>query len=178
MNKNHFVIYQAITTLFIPFWIGFGRMFFGVGGWLIIGSIIYTPILIVGMAILTALTYARKDIRSASRVGLFEVITWSTMVISGLVFGFTVVDFGDTEESVNSAFSAMFGHQYADLSSYIGTAAIYIFVISALVYFVYTLVRIIYSFIYVESSDQPDSAQIPNDQVDEYQSADAPKLPE
>ena len=130
------------------------------------------------MAILTALTYARKDIRSASRVGLFEVITWSTMVISGLVFGFTVVDFGDTEESVNSAFSAMFGHQYADLSSYIGTAAIYIFVISALVYFVYTLVRIIYSFIYVESSDQPDSAQIPNDQVDEYQSADAPKLPE
>ena len=109
-----------VLSLFGTAFFAFGRMFFGVGGWLIFYSI--PAGLFVALLLLALWFIPVRSVKEGPGAGPFKSFGWreSWAFIAVTVFlvlaGFFMVDTGDTEESVNSVFTKLVGRSALDLS--------------------------------------------------------------
>ena len=110
-----------VLSLFGTAFFAFGRMFFGVGGWLIFYSI--PAGLFVALLLLALWFIPVRSVKEGPGAGPFKSFGWreSWAFIAVTVFlvlaGFFMVDTGDTEESVNSVFTKLVGRSASELSS-------------------------------------------------------------
>lgn len=101
--------------LFLPFWLTIGRMLLGVGGWGIFFYIrVAVPALLVILPIIAYMAIVSTP-KGGIR-GYNAVVLWVTYALIFLQ-GFFAVDGGDTEESVGSVASHLFGRGFIDAST-------------------------------------------------------------
>ena len=99
---------QIPVHLLMILWVLIGRAFFGAGGWYFVLLLFYgAPLLLVGLGLTTAISYRQRN--RPRRFTNAQVLAHVTMWAAMAVFGFFLVDFGDTEESAASAFTQVFG---------------------------------------------------------------------
>lgn len=107
LGRRVFLAMIPINLLMIP-WIWFGRALFGSMGWFMLIMLYALPFVVLAMVITTVLAFVRLDKPRSFTVGQARahLVVWGAL----LGFGFFLVDFGDTEDSVSSAFSQVFGN--------------------------------------------------------------------
>jgi hypothetical protein len=108
-------LYPLLVTL-AAVWIGIGRAFLGSGGWLLIFLAPVLPVLLIYAGI--ALSMIRGLAKDSIRVFDARLRALSIASVAMLfTFGFTVVDFGDSSDSVASVLSQflrLLGHSGAN----------------------------------------------------------------
>lgn len=119
MNNLGRTIYklQIPAVIVLPIWIGIGRLLFGAGGWLMLITLfLLTPVLFIWLLVLAIATLARHDVRDNKALPLRDAKIFAVVYGAMVLFGFFLVDVGDTEDSVGSAFSMLLGHHLVGLS--------------------------------------------------------------
>lgn len=107
---------QAWLPLFFlaaAMWVGFGRALFGAGGWLtLITFLMWMPaIFVFGLVVgvITSIRYKKTGYVFSKLVSRLYIALFAALFI----LGFTLVDGGDTEESVGSLLTKLLGVNYA-----------------------------------------------------------------
>jgi hypothetical protein len=100
------------ANLLLLAWVWLGRLAFGVGGWLLLILLPVVAILGVALLITTILAFTQDSPRPDGRKALSGTQVWSqSLVWVGMLgFGLFVPDFGDTEDSVQSSLTRLFGY--------------------------------------------------------------------
>lgn len=138
--------YVPIACLCIlPVWVGLGRIFFGVGGWLILATLfLLTPVLFFILAVLSVLTLTRQDVRATSKLTPAESLLWIGVIVSSILFELTLIDGGDTQESVNSVLTKVAGRGLENVSGIIAYIAVGLGMVCLVGLLVYNIYRIIH----------------------------------
>jgi hypothetical protein len=128
-----FSYYATIPINVVPIlWVWIGRALFGSGGWwMVIFLVSVTPVMILALTITSILAIRQRQPASVGFLTNGQFWCLTTMWLSLLLFGFFVVDFGDTKESISSAFSQLAGTAAVDASN---TLSIIFFVTSIAAY--------------------------------------------
>ena len=114
----------------LPLWVTFGRALVGYPGWwMIFFMVSVAPILLCSLLALRSMAVVTVDKDGNQFVGKTEAVLLTTLYISVALFGFFVVDFGDTEASSGSVATAVFLTTQS-ISSVLG---VIFFIISTLV---------------------------------------------
>jgi hypothetical protein len=136
---------QIPMILIVPLWLIVGRALLGSAGWItVILLITVVPALLVMMTILTILILVRRDVRANHIVSPLDAKLGAIFYAATLLFGVFLVDGGDTEDSVGSVASHLFGRWFVEVSSIIamilGVIAT-VALLAALIYAVIEMVR-------------------------------------
>ena len=95
--------------LLVTLWAWIGRLFLGSGGWFML-IFIFTvlPVMLAALVVawILALTMKRRPRLLSPAETTAQLATWA----GALGFGFFIVDFGDTDDSVGSVFSRLLGN--------------------------------------------------------------------
>lgn len=112
---------RAVLLAMIPLnlilivWVWIGRLFAGAGGWFMLMMVFsVVPVLLVALFVTTLLgflTHVRPRVLTGSQA-IAQLLVWAGM----LAFGFFIVDFGDTDDSINSVFTRLVGSNDATQS--------------------------------------------------------------
>ena len=109
-----------VLSLSAAAFFAFGRLFFGVGGWLIFYSIpagLFVALLLIALWFIPV-----RGGKAGLEAGLFKSFgwreSWAFIAVTVFLFlsGFFMVDFGDTEDSIKSVFTQLVGLWALDLS--------------------------------------------------------------
>lgn len=124
-------------------WVGFGRFFFGAGGWLVfVTFFVIAPVVVLFGIVIALIEGIRWYKNDRAHIALPWKAIYATLA-SLFIFGFVVVDFGDVPESVASAFMVVIGargeNSLAVVSSILAVVSLAIAALLA----VYTLYLII-----------------------------------
>ena len=106
-----------VLSMFGTAFFAFGRMFFGVGGWMIFYSIpagFFVALLLIALWFIPVRSVKEKSYKT---FGWRESWAFIAMTVFLFLAGFFIVDGGDTEESVKSAFTQFVGREALELSS-------------------------------------------------------------
>ncbi|GAA2183199.1 hypothetical protein GCM10009785_25770 [Brooklawnia cerclae] len=112
--------YQLILPMAVvlPVWISFGRAVFGSGGWLmVIFTVTLAPALCVLLIVCRFLIPVGLDAAGRKTIGEVEAILLAVLYLQVFLFGFFVVDGGDTLDSVGSVATEIFGKGFEEASS-------------------------------------------------------------
>ena len=119
ISQRNFAFYATIpVNVLLIIWVWIGRAFFGAGGWWIL-LFLFTvvPVLAVALTVTTILAFTQRQPKATGRltIGQFWCLigVWASMFL----FGFFVVDFGDTKESERSAFTLFTGRAGLEASN-------------------------------------------------------------
>ncbi|MDT0201617.1 hypothetical protein [Nocardioides sp. AE5] len=117
MNLHRIVYLLHIPlTLLLLVWAWFGRAFFGAGGWFFLILPIFAGpvvlVILIAHVVLTLTTPRRPRTFTTAEVAAHATL-WSGL----LGFGFFLVDGGDTDDSIGSAFTQVAGDSWQDLSA-------------------------------------------------------------
>ena len=136
-----FSYYATIpVNIVLILWVWIGRALFGSGGWwMVIFLVSVTPAMIVLLTITSILAIRQRQPASVGFMTNGQFWCLVTMWLSLLLFGFFVVDFGDTKESISSAFSQLAGTAAVDISNSLSI----IFFVIAIVAYVGLLIQLI-----------------------------------
>lgn len=130
----------------VIFWAFFGRLFFDAGGWLVIVMFFTALPVAVGYAIAFMIVLLVRQRKVGYRFNTLTTISVATMLISGFVYGFTIVDGGDTQESIASVLTRVagtgFGSPLSEISTMIAAIAALVAVVSAIVSLVFISLRV------------------------------------
>lgn len=127
-------------TIALILWVWIGRALFGSGGWWIfIFLISVTPAMIVLLTVTSVLAIRQRQPASIGFLTNGQFWCLLTMWLSLLLFGFFVVDFGDTKESISSAFSQLAGTAAVDASNDLSL----VFFVAAIAAYVGLLIQLI-----------------------------------
>ncbi|WP_394942040.1 hypothetical protein [Psychromicrobium sp. YIM B11713] len=128
-------------ALFLPLWVAIGRGLFGSYGWyMLITLILIAPalLLVQGAAVMTVtirtFRAGRRELPKGNRNSLIS------LTLSSLIYGFTLVDFGDTPNSSRSALTALAGEHLNGVSAVISLFALLAMIGSAIAYLVTAIV--------------------------------------
>ena len=84
---------QFAATIVLPLWLLIGRVFFGVIlGWHYAIGLFLAPLLLIFLAVVTTITWARKSARRSGAVSRTDAILLSGWYFAVLCYGFFVVD--------------------------------------------------------------------------------------
>jgi len=118
-----------ILLLLISIWIAVGRMFLGSGGWAILITVFVTfPILVLYTIVVTTIISRRYSTSNYSFSAVMKIFIYS-LLISGFIWGLTLIDSADTG-GASSALLSQFG---IDSTNNEGSL---LWVINAILYFV------------------------------------------
>lgn len=125
----------------LPFWLIFVRGLLGVAGWgTVMAVLLLAPILFIFQLISYYLLTTREEVRSTRQLGSIDSISMTLLYISVFLFGFFFVDGGDTQSSVGSVATKIFGIKFendsSSLASVFELASIFIILFS-LGYFIF-----------------------------------------
>jgi len=136
-----FSYYATIPiNILLILWVWIGRALFGSGGWwMVIFLVSVTPAMIVLLTITSILAIRQRQPAGVGFMTNGQFWCLVTMWASLLLFGFFVVDFGDTKESISSAFSQVVGTDAVDTSN----ALSIVFFVIAVVAYVGLLIQLI-----------------------------------
>lgn len=98
--------WSLIAAIFlVPAWVTFGRILFGVGGWyILIFMLTVLPVLVLYHLIVEALAWFGPEKRMVSKRAAITLFVYYGAI---LVFGLSIVDFGDAENSIYSALTVL-----------------------------------------------------------------------
>lgn len=117
INSVAALVLSMLGTAFFAF----GRMFFGVGGWMIFYSIpagFFVALLLIALWFIPV-----RSVKEGPGAGPFKSFgwreSWAFIAVTVFLFlaGFFMVDTGDTEESVKSVFTQLVGRWALEFSS-------------------------------------------------------------
>jgi len=129
-----------LVNIVLILWVWIGRALFGSGGWwMVIFLVSVTPAMIVLLTITSILAIRQRQPASIGYLTNGQFWCLLTMWLSLLFFGFFIVDFGDTKESISSAFSQVVGASAVDTSN----ALSLIFFVAAIAAYVGLLIALI-----------------------------------
>lgn len=106
LGRRVFLAMIPANLLLLP-WIWLGRGLFGSMGWFIVIMLYALPFIALALLLTTMLAFVRSEKpRQLTRPqAIAHLVMWGAM----LGFGFFLVDFGDTEDSISSAFTQVVG---------------------------------------------------------------------
>ncbi len=107
-----------LMSLFVPLWLTVGRGLLGSFGWMTFMMIMFVIPLLLPPA-LTLLFTTRADVKKSGHLTRSEATSLWLFNAVYILFGFFLVDGGDTEDSMGSVFSKLLGSDWIDISSYI-----------------------------------------------------------
>ena len=118
MNLQRFVRRSLVSMTFVlPLSLTFGRGVFGVGGWDMLGYFyLFSPMLIIFMLVVGFLVSGRADVKATRMVSRQDALLISAFYVTVLVHAFFAVGFGDTDESIKSVATVLFGRGLLDFS--------------------------------------------------------------
>lgn len=102
----------------MPLWLTFGRGLLGSAGWLqlayifLVAPVLFAVLLAIALLIQTSPRYKLEGLVTAP-----EAVLLSLSYVSIFLHGFFLVDFGDTDESVNSVATQLLGAGFRDMST-------------------------------------------------------------
>jgi hypothetical protein len=119
IGVKSFCYYATIPiNVALVLWVWIGRALFGSGGWwMLIFLVSVTPAMIVALTVTSILAIRQRQPASVGFLTNGQFWWLLAMWASLLLFGFFVVDFGDTRESISSAFSQLAGAAAVDASN-------------------------------------------------------------
>lgn len=99
-------------NLLLLVWVWMGRFAFGVGGWLLLILLPVVAVLGIGLLVTSILAFTQDGRDPDGRRTLTGLQVWSQLLVwvGMLGFGLFVPDFGDTEDSVQSSLTKLFGY--------------------------------------------------------------------
>ena len=131
-------------TILLPAWLLVGRALLGSLGWLtLIMFFTVAPAVLLGMIVLTIVTLRNKQVRATGRVSYWHALTTMAFYLLFILFGFFLVDGGDTEESIASAASHIFGSGFIAVSSLLALTFGIIALISGVAALVVAIVELV-----------------------------------
>ncbi len=134
-----------ICLVFLPWWVALGRSIFDVGGWLILATLfLIAPVLVIALVILLPVTLLRKDVKAARSLQPIETGLWIALLVSGIVYELTLMDGGDTEESLNSVLTKYGGHGLDTISGVLCTASFWVGAAALIGLFAYNVYRYVH----------------------------------
>lgn len=141
IGVKSFSYYATIpVNIALILWVWIGRAAFGSGGWwILIFLFSVTPAMIVLLTITSILAIRQRQPASIGFLTNGQFWCLVTMWLSLLLFGFFVVDFGDTKESISSAFSQVAGTAVIDVSNSLSL----VFFVAAVAAYVALLIQLI-----------------------------------
>jgi hypothetical protein len=95
----------------VSLWIGIGRAFFGSTGWLMLIFFTLLPFAIIYVVVI-GLMLRSMVMRYHYRLHGWLLTSSIALIVSGVLYGFTLVDFGDTSDSAGSVLTRLFGATY------------------------------------------------------------------
>jgi hypothetical protein len=102
--RDRWNLFYPLLVALAAVWIGIGRAFLGSGGWLLMFLAPVVPVMLIYAGIASSIINAlAKDAVVAFDARLRALSVASVAML--FVFGFTVVDFGDSTDSVTSVLS-------------------------------------------------------------------------
>ena len=108
---------QFAATIVLPLWLLIGRVFFGVIlGWHYAIGLFLAPLLLIFLAVVTTITWARKSARRSGAVSRTDAILLSGWYFAVLCYGFFVVDSVHSTEPGTSIATKVFGQGFRDAS--------------------------------------------------------------
>jgi len=108
---------QFAVTIVLPLWMLIGRVFFGVIlGWHYAIQLFLAPLLLVFLAVVATLSWARKKSRVAGAVTHADAWLLSIWYLAVLAYGFFVVDSVHSYEQGTSVATVLFGQGFRDAS--------------------------------------------------------------
>ncbi|MET0806347.1 MAG: hypothetical protein ABWX98_04505 [Lacisediminihabitans sp.] len=108
---------QFAATIVLPLWMLIGRVFFGVIlGWHYAIQLFLAPLLLVFLAVVATLSWARKKSRIAGAVTHADAWLLSIWYLAVLAYGFFVVDSVHSYEQGKSVATVLFGQGFRDAS--------------------------------------------------------------
>ncbi len=108
---------QFAATIVLPLWLLIGRVFFGVIlGWHYAIGLFLAPLLLIFLAVVTTITWARKSARRSGAVSRTDAILLSGWYFAVLCYGFFVVDSVHSAEPGTSIATQVFGQGFRDAS--------------------------------------------------------------
>ena len=128
IKQRNIAFYATIpVNVVMILWVWIGRAFFGAGGWWIL-LFIFTvvPVLAVALTVTTILAFTQRQPASAGRLTISQFWCLIGLWASLFLFGFFVVDFGDTKESERSAFTLFTGRAGLDASNVLSVIFIFL----------------------------------------------------
>ena len=90
-------------------WVWLGRMFFGAGGWMVFLLTLLAPVLLVGLALTTALSYVQRRPYERGRLSPTQAVAHLIMWTAMIGYGGFLVDFGDAPDSEVSVLTQAVG---------------------------------------------------------------------
>lgn len=107
-NVSHLQKFLPAYLIILSLWVAFGRVFFGLGGWGILLSIfMILPALLGYMLVISVILYIKsRKLYLMSKIVRYIFIA---ILVCMFVAGLTLVDGGDTVESVNSILTFLTG---------------------------------------------------------------------
>lgn len=105
----------------LPFWITFGRSYFGSGGWLAFVSLFTTiPMLVVALIVINIIIHFNATYKLERLVTKPQAIVLALLYWCIFLYGIFIVDGGDTVESLGSVATRIFGKGFMNISTELG----------------------------------------------------------
>ena len=103
------IYYAVFISAFVaPLWIGLGRAFFGIDGWGVILTVIFMmPIAFAYHFLLVMVVRENKKSRATRLVSLRAATAFAAYLLVVILFEISMVDGGDTSDSINSVITMM-----------------------------------------------------------------------
>lgn len=165
-KKNFFIPKPGWLQILLPFlllivacWISFGRLFFGVGGWMLIATTIFAGPIFIGYILTVWVIISTRARRSNYVFSKIMKVFILTLFTSGLILGLTLVDGGDMSSTVSSVFLNAFGlTQDASQGAGYGVVVLngILYLTSALTFITSAIAVLVLAII-----DKPDTKRVP-----------------
>ena len=98
------------AVLLVPLWVGIGRLFFGVGGWVSVFSmLLFAPFLFLVHLVVLSINLAANRTLRPKALSRATFIALSFYYISVLVWGAAIVDSAQTSSGSASVLTQLFG---------------------------------------------------------------------
>jgi hypothetical protein len=124
---------QFAAAIVLPLWLLIGRVFFGVIlGWHYAIQLYLAPLLFIFLAIVSTLSWARRESRRAGAVTHIDAWLLSIWYLSVIAYGFFVVDSVHSDDHGASVATKVFGDQFRDASFTIADIAGGVVIVAAL----------------------------------------------
>lgn len=131
------IMYRAVfvSAFIAPLWIGLGRGLFGVGGWGVIFTVpIMMPIAFAYHFLVLMTVGENKKSRATRLVSVHAAIAFAVYLLVVIMFEISLVDGGDTSESINSVLTMMSNQMVSrDVSGVIAYACLHLLPITGLI---------------------------------------------
>lgn len=121
----------------LPLWLVFGAS----GGWLtLLFMFILAPALFAILLVLHFLVSGRTDVVTNKRLNPVDAVTLTVLYVSIFMYGFFVVNGGDTTDSINSDAMKLFGRSFQNTSEQLSN----VFLTFSIVLIVLTFILFLY----------------------------------